>query len=280
MYENEININEINKQFEELRNEIKLLKEEDEKNKKTIKKNVENIGNLNVQLIELKRKIDELEKREFLVDHVAEKEDDIQKNKINIDENYIDKVNDKNKKEKKGLFGFLNKKNNSSNKNIHKEKNVNEEVKIRTLIENFENKLVDIIFNEDNKNKINNLNDFKKICTVLLIKDKNPGELFVYFLEKNKYNTFNDIDNEKKSITIKKDEIFTALADIHNVFLIKDIDKHKINEFIKELREKIGITEEDMKDEEIRKEIKNNKYNIKNTINSILTKNKSLYNDK
>ena len=280
MYENEININEINKQFEELKNEIKLLKEEDEKNKKTIKKNVENIGNLNEQLMDLKRKIDELEKREFLVNHVAEKEDDIQKNKINIDENYIDKVTGKNKNEKKGFFGLFSKKNNSSNKNIHKEKNVNEEVKIRTLFEKYENKLIDILFDEDNKNKINNFNDFKKISTALLIKDKNPGEILAFFMEKNNLDNHNDTDNEKKAILNKKDEIFTALADIHNFFLLKEIDKHKIDEFIKELREKIGITEEDMKDEEIAKEIKNNKNNRKNTINSILSKNKILCNDK
>ena len=136
---------------------------------------------------------------------------------------------------------------------------------------------MDIFFNENSKNKINDNDDYnelKKISTSLLIQNMNIGEIFAFFLEKNKYNTFNDIDNEKKAITIKKDEIFTALADIHNFFLLKEIDKHKINEFIKKLREKIGITEEDMKDEEIIKEIKINKYNTKNTIHSILLKNK------
>ena len=54
--------------------------------------------------------------------------------------------------------------------------------------------------------------------------------------------------------------------------LLTNVDKDKIDEFMKELREKCGITEEDMNDNDLKKEIKYNRKDKKKMLKSILTK--------
>ena len=282
--------NRIKEENDSIRQEIKTIKEENksikEENKSIIEENKrikEENNNIkqDIKTIKEERKIegDRINNLEKIIN--SSKKDILQKQENTKDN---DRINEKAKCEEmkktdKKSKDFDDNKVTKNRKEPEKKNDKKKEIienKIRTLIEKFENKLIDIFFNENSKNKINDNDDYnelKKISTSLLIQNMNIGEIFAFFLEKNKYNALDDIDNEKKAIINKKDDIFTALADIHNFFLLKEIDKHKINEFIKELREKIGITEEDMKDEEIIKEIKINKYNTKNTVHSILLKN-------
>ena len=275
MNKNEININDINKKLEFLTNEIKLLKDEDVKNKITIKKNVENIINLNYQLMELKRLIHEIkekydQKYKYLLNIILERKDNEKKNEIKIDKiNNIEGINinqNDNKNDKKLLIKdkfYFTPKGKDKISNFQK----------GTLEEKFEIKLVDLIFDENINYKKNDLNNFRKISTALIIKGKKPGEIVDYFFNKNINNFYDEINQEQMFIIeSKKTMFFLIFADIQNVLLLKGIDKIKIDEFIKELREICGIIQEDIKNEDLMKEIKNNKYNRTNTIKSILLK--------
>ena len=275
MNKNGINNNDINKKFEFLTNEIKLLKDEDVKNKITIKKNVENIINLNYQLMELKRFIHEIKEKydqqyKYLLNIILERKDNEKKNKIKIDKiNNIEGINinqNDNKNDKKLLIKdkfYFTPKGKDKISNFQK----------GTLEEKFEIKLVDLIFDENINYKKNDLNNFRKISTALIIKGKKPGEIVDYFFNKNINNFYDEINQEQMFIIeSKKTMFFLIFADIQNVLLLKGIDKIKIDEFIKELREICGIIQEDIKNEDLMKEIKNNKYNRTNTIKSILLK--------
>ena len=138
----------------------------------------------------------------------------------------------------------------------------------------FKNKLIEIFTNENQNATTKDLNDLKKISTTLIIKDKNPAKILVLFLNENNNIDNNDENNKEQETFInnKKQEIFIIIGETHSFLMIKDIDKNKINEFIKELREKCGITEEDINNEDLEKEIKKNKYDRKNAIESILLK--------
>ena len=69
----------------------------------------------------------------------------------------------------------------------------------------------------------------------------------------------------------KKGDIFEQLPDsIINIYT-KDLTK-----FMPEFREKYGITEKEIKDKELKKEIINNEYNVKKILTNILQKLKYL----
>ena len=142
------------------------------------------------------------------------------------------------------------------------------------LSELFESKLFEI-FNDKNKKIEPNLkNDLKKIFTFILIQEINPTELFAKFAEKNLNNKNQDELKDNKDIAIvqKKYDIFIISEELQKFLLLTKVDKNKIDDFIKELREKCGITEEDKNDNDLKKEIKNNKFDKTKILSSILTK--------
>ena len=199
-----------------------------------------------------------------------------EKNEIIINEHNNIKVkkNEKipDKKSTKSL-NIENKKDNLFNMVITKGNGLKKGEKI-DLSELFETKLFEIFNDKYQKIELNLKNDIKKIFTFILIQEINPTELFEKFVEKNLNNKSQDELKDNKDIVIgdKKNEIFHISEGLTTLSLLTKVEKDKIDEFMKDLREKCGITEEDMNDNDLKKEIKNNKKDKKKMLKSILTK--------
>ena len=252
-----IEIKEENKRLKEennkIKDEIKLIKEE-KKNKKEdvinlegneLKKNymVESeknkayILNLNLQLMQLKKELNNLK-----------------------EENNRKFIN---------VLEFLKKKDKIVNKK-------DESIHFRILSELLETLLIKIFWDDSQTINLKDKNDIKKIATAIFILNIfDLYDFFKNFVEK----YFNNNLWEKKKLIIgkKKAEIYLLFEELRIMFLITKIGKS--NAFIKELREKCGITEEDIKNDDITKEIKNNKYDKKKVVISILKKLKLLKKD-
>ena len=78
-------------------------------------------------------------------------------------------------------------------------------------------------------------------------------------------------ENKKMNFIKKKGDIFEQLSDS-----IMNINTKDLTKFIPEFREKYGITEKEIKDKELKKEIINNEYNVKKILTNILQKLKYL----
>ena len=142
-----------------------------------------------------------------------------------------------------------------------------------SLLEKFENKLTEIFFDQSLKINENIRNELKKISSGMLIKGKNPLEIANDFFVKNINNNINGIDDDiKDNLASKKAIIFVDLEYIS----LKKIETKKIEQFIKELREKYGITEKDIDNKNLAKEIKKQNYDELGIIKIILKKLKYL----
>ena len=301
------NDNNTNKKLEFLYEKYQLLEKENKKNKERIKKNEVNIKNLNNLLKfvrkEYKEEIQDLKKyilqlfqklKELLINNQNEKENNeiIMNDKnedlkiiINIYEE-MDKMFDKKIvkfAEEYDLIGKKQKKkkdNKKENKKEDKKENKKEEkkeekVERKNLQLSLENKLVKIFFDKNKAIDINDMNDFKKISTAILIKGKQPLEIINKFMDKNINNNF-DNEDIKDTITFKKDEIFGALK---NFSIINNIEEKDINEYIKKFREKYGITEKDYNDKDLTKLINKKHHEDKIILTEILKKLKYLKQD-
>ena len=163
------------------------------------------------------------------------------------------------------------------NKKEVKKENKKEEkkegkVERKNLQVSLENKLMKIFFDKNKAIDINDMNDFKKISTAILIKGEQPLEIINKFCGQNINNNF-DNEDLKDKITFKKDEIFGALK---NFSIINNIEEKDINEYIKKFREKYGITEKDYKDKDLTKLINKKHHDDKNILTEILKKLKYL----
>ena len=139
----------------------------------------------------------------------------------------------------------------------------------------FETKLFKIFEDDSPKIDKNDVNDIKKLSIALIIKGGNPTDIVADFFEKNLNNNVEQFDeNIKIKNEQKKSDIFLILEDLHTFSLKDKIEKKFIDAFIQGLREKCGITEEDINDKDLKKEIKNNKNDPKKIINIILQKTK------
>ena len=274
-------------EFDNLLKEFKKLKDENEKLRKDIEKNEKNILNLNEQLNTLNKNIKhnnkELQEKyteEFkhlldLIMNLEAKEKYNEKNEIVINEpNNINLKKNKKIPDKKSTksLNIENQKDNLFNMVITKGKGKKgEQIDLSEL---FETKLVEIFDDKHQKIEPNLKNDIKKIFTFILIQEINPTELFENFAEKNLNNKNQDELKDNKDIVIgqKKYEIFSISDELEKFKLITKVDKNKTDEFMKELREKCGITEEDMNNNDLKKAIKNNKFDKKKILGSILTK--------
>lgn len=285
---NEININE---QLGKMAEEFKSLKNENIQLKKEIEKNKESILNLNLQLYKLNKRyqvdMNELEEKYneqfkqllYIITNKENNEKEKEKNEIIIN----NKNNIINLRKSKTM---INKKNSAKELeiNIKKEKakkgkNKEETIDLNKLYELFETKLFQIFVDDVEKIEPNVKNDIKKISTAIFIGGNIPNDNFDEFIENNLKKNY-DGDKEEKD---KKELIFaTKKSDIYMILeesqldLSKKYDKKNVDEFIKDLREKCGLTEEDYSNEELKKEIKKNKYDAKKTMISIF-KNKKLY---
>ena len=280
MDENENN----NKQYEDLKKEFEILKQENEKHKA-------NIIYLNQQLKIMRDEhneaikeisgLKEKYKEQFqqLLNIITQKEQlNKEKNEIIIekDDGIIDIKENHIKLDKKEI-----KKDNSLKKTPKGNNEKKEEyISYRVLFGLFETKLFKIFYDDNANIDENDINDLKKLSIAFLIKGKNPTDIVGEFVEKNLIN--NNVDqleeDKKEKLGNKKSDIYLILEDIQtfkfNDSYLSNVDKKHIDEFIQDLREKCGITSEDINDKDLKKEIKNNKYDSKKIINTILKKTK------
>ena len=159
------------------------------------------------------------------------------------------------------------------NKILNEEKYNNQKIIVdngSSLLEKFENQLFNIFCDKNEKIQIVDIYKLKKLSTALLIKYKNikpPLELSKIFFEKNM--NINDIDEDTRiKIIMKKSNVYNEINDAQ----LREINKNDKDNFMKELREKYGILDEDICDKELKYEIEYRNYNENEIIKLVLEK--------
>ena len=163
--------------------------------------------------------------------------------------------------------------NKETKKNSDKDdKNEIIEFKGKNLVEELESKLTKIMSDKNLTIELNDIIQLKKISATLLIKKADPLEMINLFFKDNYYN--NELDpNKKGDIGSKKVQIFNALQDLS----LKNIEAiQEEEEYIKEFRDKYGITEKDYDDKSLKKLMAKYKKKEKEIIKDILKKLKYL----
>ena len=146
-------------------------------------------------------------------------------------------------------------------------------IKDRTIDELLIDKLIKIFSEQSPNIDINDINDLKKICSTILINKNDPSEKISEFLIKNLNNFQNKLDeNSKTNYAEKKTKLFDSIQDIS---LLKNIKAENNEQYIKQFREKYGITEEDYCDRNLKNLMKKN-YKEIDILKTILTKLKYL----
>ena len=233
-----------------IKKEIKLLREKNKIEEKR-NKNLEDNSNLNKEII--------LNEKNNKENNQIIKDDKI--NNLNMYQE-IDKIVDKKLVKFEANIRKLLSKNQKKKEII--------EYKGRTLVELLESKLIKIISDKKTTIETNDINYLKKISTAIIIKGGGPLEMVSEFFEKNFNNYFNELDEKtKKNIANKKGEIFAGLQDLA---LLKKIESKDINDYIRQFREKYGITEKDFIDKDLKILIPKFNYDEKNIINEVLKK--------
>ena len=116
----------------------------------------------------------------------------------------------------------------------------------------------------------NEMNELKKLSFALIMSGKGALELISVFFAQNFDKTFDKLDEiSKEVITNKKSDIFIALQ---NLALLRNIEKKDINEYIKDFREKYGVSEKDLNDKKLTKLITKFNHDDKDIMVEILKK--------
>lgn len=296
MDENNLKI--INKKLEDIEKKYELLEKDNIEYKEKIERNENNILLLNTQLKTFKKdykiKINDLLQS---YTQLIQKMKTIIENEENIKENLIttiketEKIFDNKLKDLKDeLFislGEKPKEKREKNKNENKEdlfeeikedkienkksgKNEIFEYKGKNLTSLLESKLINLFFEPNQKIDIDDMNEIKKISSAFLIRGKEPLEIINKFFNKNINNNQDVMDKTiKNNLSNKKIEIFAGIQDLS---LLKKIQTKNINEYIKEFREKYGITKKDFCDRNLTKEIKKVNFDEIELIKLILKK--------
>ena len=296
MDENNLKI--INKKLEDIEKKYELLEKDNIEYKEKIERNENNILLLNTQLKTFKKdykiKINDLLQS---YTQLIQKMKTIIENEENIKENLITTIKEtekifdnKLKNLKDELFislGEKPKEKREENKNENKEdlfeeikedkienrkpgKNEIFEYKGKNLTSLLESKLINIFFEPNPKVDTDDMNELKKISSAFLIRGKDPLEIINKFFNKNINNNQDVMDKTiKNNLSNKKIEIY---ADIQDLSLLKKIQTKNINEYIKEFREKYGITKKDFCDRNLTKEIKKANFDEIELIKLILKK--------
>lgn len=137
-----------------------------------------------------------------------------------------------------------------------------------------ETKLTNIFFDENPTIDINTINEMKKISSAIIIKKADPLMIMNQFFDKNFNKNFDEMDEKfRDNIAIKKTKIFGSLQDIS---LLKKIETKDPEKYMKEFREKFGISEEDFNEKDLKKLITKKKFEDKAIITEILKKLKYL----
>lgn len=296
MDENNLKI--INKKLEDIEKKYELLEKDNIEYKEKIERNENNILLLNTQLKTFKKdykiKINDLLQS---YTQLIQKMKTIIENEENIKENLIttiketEKIFDNKLKDLKDEFfislGERPNEKREENKKENKEdifeeikedkienrktgKNEIFEYKGKNLTSLLESKLINIFLEPNPKIDTDSMNELKKISSAFLIRGKDPLEIINKFFNKNINNNQDVMDKTiKNNLSNKKIEIY---ADIQDLSLLKKIQTKNINEYIKEFREKYGITKKDFCDRNLTKEIKKANFDEIELIKLILKK--------
>jgi len=301
MEENGIN-NDINSKLDKILQKCELLEEQ---NKQNVKKYECIIDNLNTQIkflrVEFKEKLKELTNIfGQIMQPISSKDENIIGNSaLLMKDKDDDKMNLKNLdgavKKKFGIFDFLSKKksekkeepkdkekkeepkdkekkdNKKEKKNEENEqKNEIVEYKGKNLVEQLESKLTSILFDQKSTIDINEINELKKISSSIIIKGGGPLEMINKFFDENFNKSYYEMDQKiKDNLAYKKCLIFNGLQELS---LLKKIETKDIEQYMKEFREKFGITEKDYSDKDLKKLVSKKNYEDKTIITEILKK--------
>ena len=302
MEENGINNNDINSKLDKILQKCKLLEKQ---NKQNVKKYECIIDNLNTQIkflrVEFKEKLKELTNIfGQIMQPISSKDENIIGNSaLLMKDKDDDKMNLKNLdgavKKKFGIFDFLSKKksekkeepkdkekkeepkdkekkdNKKEKKNEENEqKNEIVEYKGKNLVEQLESKLTSILFDQKSTIDINEINELKKISSSIIIKGGGPLEMINKFFDENFNKGYYEMDQKiKDNLAYKKCLIFNGLQELS---LLKKIETKDIEQYMKEFREKFGITEKDYSDKDLKKLVSKKNYEDKTIITEILKK--------
>ena len=305
MDDNDVINNNINKRLEELENKYELIKKENNDYKNALKINEQTIINLKIQIDLLKKEnqmnIKQLKDyffKEFkYLKQIKENKEIFEKGKneiiineknnnsidIKLIHEEIEKMMDKKIQEFEIYFIKLLENNKIKLKNMKK----TEEIKIepqkkekkkekilingKTIDELLLNKVMKILSEQSSDISIEDMNDLKKFCSTILINGEDPNSIISKFLNNNFINSNELEDTFKNNMSTKKIQIF----DISNFLLLKEINAKDEQDFIKQFREKYGITENDYPDKKLKKQIKKYKTE-KDILKKILQKFKFL----
>ena len=280
-------INEINKKLQNLIKRCEALEKENINNKKIIQINKVNILNLLEQQQRLrdeyKREINDLQK--YYSQQINKIYQAFSKNK-NENEIIIENENNNNlfdsKKIKKEIDDALEVKLQNFKSEIYfyvgqiatkeKENKKKEDIikyKDKNIINQLENKLNNIFYDKSQEMPDKDIKELKKLGSIILIKHKQiPLDIAKSFIDNNLSKSKETNGIFKFNFDLKKGVILFQMGDISSEI----IDKQNPSQFLKDFRDKYGIEDNDISENELKKIMKKCGDNEKQMIEAVLKK--------
>ena len=280
-------INEINKKLQNLIKRCEALEKENINNKKIIQINKVNILNLLEQQQRLrdeyKRQINDLQK--YYSQQINKIYQAFSKNK-NENEIIIENENNNNlfysKKIKKEIDDTLEVKLQNFKSEIYfyvgqiatkeKENKKKEDIikyKDKNIINQLENKLNNIFYDKSQEIPDKDIKELKKLGSIILIKHKQiPLDIAKSFIDNNLSKSKETNGIFKFNFDIKRGVILFQMGDISSEI----IDKQNPSQFLKDFRDKYGIEDNDISENELKKIMKKYNNNEKQMIEAVLKK--------
>ena len=280
-------INEINKKLQNLIKRCEALEKENINNKKIIQINKVNILNLLEQQQRLrdeyKREINDLLK--YYSQQINKIYQAFSKNK-NENEIIIENENNNNlfysKKIKKEIDDALEVKLQNFKSEIYfyvgqiatkeKENKKKEDIikyKDKNIINQLENKLNNIFYDKSQEIPDKDIKELKKLGSIILIKHKQiPLDIAKSFIDNNLSKSKETNGIFKFNFDIKRGVILFQMGDISSEI----IDKQNPSQFLKDFRDKYGIEDNDISENELKKIMKKYNNNEKQMIEAVLKK--------
>ena len=283
----ENSINEINKKLQNLIKRCEALEKENINNKKIIQINKVNILNLLEQQQRLrdeyKKEINDLQK--YYSQQINKIYQAFSKNK-NENEIIIENENNNNlfysKKIKKEINDALEVKLQNFKSEIYfyvgqiatkeKENKKKEDIikyKDKNIINQLENKLNNIFYDKSQEIPDKDIKELKKLGSIILIKHKQiPLDIAKSFIDNNLSKSKETNGIFKFNFDIKRGVILFQMGDISSEI----IDKQNPSQFLKDFRDKYGIEDNDISENELKKIMKKYNNNEKKMIEAALKK--------
>ena len=280
-------INEINKKLQNLIKRCEALEKENINNKKIIQINKVNILNLLEQQQRLrdeyKREINDLQK--YYSQQINKIYQAFSKNK-NENEIIIENENNNNlfysKKIKKEIDDALEVKLQNFKSEIYfyvgqiatkeKENKKKEDIikyKDKNIINQLENKLNNIFYDKSQEIPDKDIKELKKLGSIILIKHKQiPLDIAKSFIDNNLSKSKETNGIFKFNFDIKRGVILFQMGDISSEI----IDKQNPSQFLKDFRDKYGIEDNDISENDLKKIMKKYNNNEKQMIEAVLKK--------